>query len=116
MEENDVLDDLQENKPQLRSGQFQRALRFLLYALGIIVVLLGRMMMSRWQIDDAQQFLLVGGAGVWLFSGLGLSALFQARKERQTDILFAFVTLAHLLIFSAFSVYLVSSFRMILST
>ncbi len=115
MQENDVLDDLQENQSQPPSGQFQRALRFLLYALGIIVVLLGRMMMSRWQINEAQQFLLVGGAGVWLFSGLGLSALFQARKERQTDLLFALITLGHLLIFSFSSIYLASSFRTILS-
>lgn len=116
MEDNDVLDDLQENQAQSHSGQFQRALRFLLYALGIIVVLLGRMLMTQWQIDLAQQFLMVGCAGVWLFSGLGLSALFQARKERQTDLLFAFITLAHLFIFSISSIYLANSFRTILST
>lgn len=112
MQENNVLDDLEDNQPPADSGQFRRALRYLLYALGISLVLLVSMWsVMHWELKGTQHSLQVGMAGVWMFSGLGLSALFRARRERRIDVVFALATLAHLLIFSLSSFYLLVSFR-----
>lgn len=124
MEENNVLDDLREEQPP-SPGHYRRSVRFLLYAGGILLVLGGRLIFllyltapsgptdfKEWQVA---QLFLIGVAGVWLFSGLGLVSIYRARQERPTDLIFALVTIAHLGIFILSCVYLIRGFRLLFS-
>lgn len=121
MQDHNVLDEWQEDRPEPSGGQFRRAWRFLLYAVGIGLVVGGRIMFSiqqsaatggpTFQVDEVNRLFLVGIAGCWMFSGLGLSALYRARTERPTDLVFALVAVGHLAVFVLSSFYLLRSFR-----
>lgn len=104
MEENNVLDDLREESPK-PVEHYRRALRFLLYVVGIAGVVgvrlwfLVKNTLSDELISEADQLYFFGLAGVWLFSGLGLLAILRARRERPTDLLYVGVFIAHLTVF-----------------
>ena len=106
MEDKSVLDDWREPEPH-SVDHYRRALRFLFYNLGILVLIGARIGIWLVQHRGSPQpgwgggigvpdLVTIGGAGIWLFSGLGLLAIFRARHERPTDLIFALVIVVHL--------------------
>ncbi len=120
MEERHVLDDWQEEQTSDKIDQYRRALRFLFYNLGIGVLVAGRigLLMVQYQNNPERGYawftgvpdlVIIGMAVIWLFSGLGLLAIFRARHERPTDLIFALVIVLHL---STFVISSIALYRM----
>ncbi|MEL6657235.1 MAG: hypothetical protein AAFY48_20120 [Bacteroidota bacterium] len=109
MEDKSVLDDWREEGVPT-TDQYRRSLRFLFYNLGIAILVGARigLMVIQFRndpsmgyvgLDGIPDLVTIGVAGLWLFSGLGLVAIFRARQERATDLIFALVLVFHLVVF-----------------
>lgn len=104
MEENDVLDDLNDQQPELPHHR-QRCFRFLFYSLGISVVMVGQIWLasSRGAGDDMSVLTKLGPifslgiVGVWLFAGLGSLAAIRAINQERPDLLLVTALTLHIL-------------------
>jgi hypothetical protein len=100
MEENDVLDDLEDLEPEVPEHR-RRCFRFLWYSLGIGVVMVGQIWVTRdsalsSDVPTLSYLNSLGVVGVWLFAGLGsLAGIREVRQER-TDLLLVGALTMHL--------------------
>ncbi|MGH1437441.1 MAG: hypothetical protein ACRBG0_23585 [Lewinella sp.] len=108
MEENDVLDDLNEEQPDLPEHR-QRCFRFLWYTLGIVLVMIGRLLLAGGSGETGaysyfgvrlSYLFSLGVVGVWLFAGLGSLAGIRAIKQEKTDLLLIGALTMHLVTLS----------------
>ncbi|MEL6971541.1 MAG: hypothetical protein AAFZ63_08960 [Bacteroidota bacterium] len=120
MEDKSVLDDWREEQSAVNVSQYRRALRFLFYNLGIGVLVAARIGLLVMEYRDHPErayawftrwpdLVVIGTAGIWLFSGLGLLAIFRARHERPTSLTFVLILAVHLIVFvsSSMALYLI---------
>lgn len=108
MEENDVLDDLSEEQPDLLEYR-QRCFRFLWYTLGIALVMIGRLLLARGSGETGaysyfgvrlSYLFSLGVVGMWLFAGLGSLAGIRAIKQEKTDLVLVVALTMHLVTLS----------------
>ncbi len=117
MEENDVLDDLNDQQPELPEHR-QRCFRFLWYSLGIGLVMLSQI----WLIGKSGEsggllyysvrlnyLFSLGVVGVWLFAGLGSLAGLRAIKQERPDLMLVSAFVLHIVALSASTIYLYQS-------
>lgn len=106
MEEHNVLDDLEE-RPEEPFSQRQRSFRFMYYALGIVIVLIGRIWLHNksapvgadlFDSIVVRRLFSLGVAGVWLFAGLGSLAAIRTVMAGERDFLLIIVLLVHLVV------------------
>lgn len=84
MQDDDILDAPPPQDPRRSDADTRRISRYLLYALGLVLLLLVRLYWvlpprvssrnSDWIMTNLHQTLLIGLSGLWLFAGLGLTA------------------------------------------
>jgi ABC-type proline/glycine betaine transport system permease subunit len=107
MEENDVLDDLNDQEPELPEHR-QRCFRFFWYSLGIGLIMMGQIWLGSNSAEVGGYFnsiksnylLSLGVVGVWLFAGLGSLAGIRTIKEERPDLLLVGVLVIHILALS----------------
>lgn len=84
MQDEDILDAPPPQRPRRSDADTRRISRYLLYALGLVVLLLVRLYWilpghvssqdSDGILATTHQTLLIGLSGLWMFAGLGLTA------------------------------------------
>jgi len=114
MEENDVLDDLNDQQPELPEHR-QRCFRFLWYSLGIGLIMVGQIWLTGergegggllYDSVKSNYLFSLGVVGVWLFAGLGSLAGLRAVNEERPDLLLVGALMIHILVLSSSTGYL----------
>lgn len=117
MEENDVLDDLNDQEPDLPEHR-QRCFRFFWYSLGIGLIMMGEIWLGNsseetggllYYKERLNYLISLGVIGIWLFAGLGSLAGVRAVKQGRSDLLLVGALSVHILALSLSTVFLYKS-------
>ena len=115
MSTEDILDQEEPLQPPADPGLRRRAVRFLIYCLGIVGVLWYRYYQAVEAVRQTgdldageistllQRVFPIGMAAVWLFSGLGLVAVVQAMSKQRPDFWWVILGGFHALLFLYYS-------------
>lgn len=102
-ERHDILDEPETGKVTSSENR-QRSFRYLFYAVGIGLAMLGQFWFHAYQEEtlsrgtDLRVMFSLALAGIWLFAGLGLVASIRAFLERQIDVLQVGILVLHLIL------------------